>query len=128
MKVSKMIRLLEKMNPDAEVKMHMHDGDSVLFVVARKTDSDEQVWLECEHDLDMGSELDARYKHASEVQMSELEFFTDLLELGIDTAMVRKYMGDEYASHMEVFCKEHGLWSFVEGVAKIMNVNKETQD
>lgn len=32
-----------------------------------------------------------------------------MLETGIDIKMVRKYLGDDAADHMKVFCIEHGL-------------------
>lgn len=33
----------------------------------------------------------------------------EMLETGIDIKMVRKYLGDDVADHMKVFCIEHGL-------------------
>lgn len=42
-------------------------------------------------------------------RLDELDVYMDMLEIGIGVDMVRKYMGDELADHMEKFCKEHGL-------------------
>lgn len=33
----------------------------------------------------------------------------NMLESGINVDMVRKYMGDETADHMQDYCEDHGL-------------------
>ncbi len=108
MKIKTLIERLSKFNPEATVKLHRREGEEVLFTVAIEGD-DDNVWLETESDNDMGSEIDARFDGATEYWDSELDFYMDLLETGINVAMVRKYMGDELANHMEEFCIEHGL-------------------
>lgn len=108
MKVKTLIRKLQKFNPEADVKLNDYDGDVVLFANAR-ADDDTVVWLDGEHDMDLGEEISARFKDAAEKQMDELDFYMDLLEIGITVDLVRKYMDKEAASHMEQFCKEHGL-------------------
>lgn len=108
MKVSKLIEKLTEMNPEAEVRLNDYGGETVLFVNARLND-DRIVWLDGENDIDMRSEISARYEHADEVSMSEFDFYKDLLEIGITVNMVQKYMGDTYATRMENFCKEHEL-------------------
>ena len=50
-----------------------------------------------------------KYEKASEEQWDELDFYMDLLEIGITVDMVRKYMSDNHADIMEKFCEEHGL-------------------
>lgn len=108
MTVEKAMKLLSKMNPKAELKMHNRFGEPVLFVVALAND-DSTVWLECESDNDMKAEISARFESAAEEWSDEADFYMDLLEIGIDVNMVRKYMGKEVADHMESYCKEHGL-------------------
>lgn len=108
MKVKTLIKKLKKFNPEAEVKLNEYGGDTALFVNARMMDPN-IVWIDGENDIDMGEELSARYKYAAESQIDELDFYMDLLEIGITVDMVRKYMGDEVANHMEEFCAEHGL-------------------
>ena len=108
MKVKTLIERLSKMNLEAEVKLNEYGGDTVLFVNARANDNN-TVWLDGEHDIDMGSEISARYEYALEEQIDELDFYMDLLEIGITVDMVRKYMDDEHANHMKEFCEEHGL-------------------
>lgn len=108
MTVERLIEELQKYNPKAIVKMHHRDNEPVLFVLGIVGD-DERVWIESESDNDMGAEIGARFENAIKEQIDELDFYTDLLEIGIDVEMVRKYMDDETADHMEQFCKEHGL-------------------
>ena len=108
MKVKTLIAELQKMNPNADVKLNDYEGDVVLFVNARKNDNN-TVWLDGEHDIDMCEEISARYENAMEEQMDELDFFMDLLEIGITVDMVREYMDDEHADRMKDFCEEHGL-------------------
>ena len=108
MTVERLIKELQKFNPKAVVKMHHRDDEPVLFVMGIVGD-DERIWLESESDNDMGEEIGARFEVASEDWESELDFYMDLLETGIDVAMVRRHMDDETANHMEQFCKEHGL-------------------
>ena len=110
MKVKTLIEKLSKFNPEAEVRLNDYNGDTALFVNARSND-DTVVWLDGEHDIDMGEEISARYEHAKNTQMKELDFYTDLLEIGISANMVRKYMGDDCANTMEEFCENHGLIS-----------------
>ena len=57
----------------------------------------------------LAAEIKARYERAIEEQHDELDFYMELLENGITVDMVRKYMDDEHASAMNLFCKEHGL-------------------
>lgn len=108
MKVKTAISQLEKMNPEAELKLHERFGEPLLFVVGLANDNS-LVWLETESDNDMASEIEERFKIAAEEQIDELDFYMEMLETGIDVDMVRKYVGDERAKHMEQFCREHGL-------------------
>lgn len=108
MKVSKLVEILNKMNPNADVKLHTRYGESALFILALKND-DTTVWLETESDCDMGAELGERFKVASEEQLDELDFYSELVDTGITVDMVRKYMGNDTAKQMENFCFEHGL-------------------
>lgn len=108
MTVERLIKELQGFNPKAVVKMHHRDDEPVLFAVGIVGD-DDRIWLESESDNDMGEEIGARFESAAEDWESELDFYMDLLEIGIDVDMVRKYMDDETADHMKAFCEEHGL-------------------
>lgn len=108
MKVKKAIEILSNMNPEAEIRLNDRNGFPLLFILALQNDNN-TVWLECENDCDLGEELSVRFETAAEEQLDELDFYMDLLEIGINVATVRAYMGDEVAKHMELFCKEHGL-------------------
>ena len=62
-----------------------------------------------ENDEDISKEIQSRFDNAIENDEDELDFYTEMLEIGMDVEIVRKYMGDDIAKHMEKFCKEHGL-------------------
>ena len=96
MKVKTLIKKLEKMDPEAEVRLHDKTGESVLFVLCAKKYPD--VWLQTEGDVDMSDEIQARFDDAIENGTDELDVY-----------MVRKYLGDNAAEHMQNFCEEHGL-------------------
>lgn len=108
MTVEKLIKRLEKHNKDAKVKLHTKDGEEVLFVVSLIGD-EKNVYLECESDNDMSEEISARMQYAVENNLDELDFYMEMLEDGIDVEMVRRFVGDEAADHMQEFCEEHGL-------------------
>lgn len=108
MKAKILIKKLSQVNPDAEVLIGCKNGEPVLFLESL-VDNKEIVWLESESDIDLGTELEARFENAAETQMDELDFYMDLLEIGITIDMVRKYMGEDVAKHMKTFCEEHGL-------------------
>ena len=106
--VKKLIEELQFMPLQAEVKLHHFTGESALFVLKKK-DYDGTVWLESESDNDMLAEIGARFDDAIDTDRDETDFYTELMETGIDVAMVRKYMGDGPANRMQCFCEEHGL-------------------
>lgn len=108
MKVKKLIEQLNKYDPEAVVRMHERYGSPVLFALALQNDHT-TVWLECEEDTDMAEEIKVRFQQALESEQDELDFYTDLLETGIDVDMVCRYLDDDTADHMETFCKDHGL-------------------
>lgn len=108
MKVKTMLEKLNKMNPEAEVRIGDYCGFPVLFMVSRLND-DKVVWMETEVDIDLATELQARFDNAAEVQMDELDFYTELLEIGITVDTIRRNLGNDKAEHMKTFCEEHGL-------------------
>lgn len=108
MKVKNLMKRLEKMNPEATVKLNDKNGEELLFVLSLQND-DHTVWLESESDVDMANEIQTRFDDAIENGIDELDVYMEMLETGISAEMVRKYLGDEAANHMEQFCKEHAL-------------------
>lgn len=93
---------------DSVVKMDSVHGYEILFTNARKDDH-KIMWVDGEGDIDMGNEISTRFEDAIEEGLDEADMYSDMLEIGIGVDMVRKYMGDEDAAHMETFCKENGL-------------------
>ena len=57
----------------------------------------------------MVTEIQSRFNDAVEHGVDETEVYENMLESGINVDMVRKYMGDETADHMQNYCEEHGL-------------------
>lgn len=108
MLVKNLIKRLEKMNPEAQVRISYKDGEVLLFVMAQ-AGHDDIVWLESESDCDMISEIQARFDDAIENGTDELDVYTQMLEDGIDVDIVRRYLGDQAADHMQKFCESHGL-------------------
>lgn len=108
MKVKDLIEKLKVMDSNAVVRLHHKDGEPVLFALQCR-DFNDVVWLETESDNDMSEEIWSRLDVTAENAEDELDVYTSMLETGIDVTMVRRYIGDEAADHMQVFCKEHGL-------------------
>lgn len=106
--VKNLIKCLQKMNPDAVVRLNGIEGDPVLFVLALQGDNS-NVWLEGETGNDMVNEIQTRFDDAIENGTDELDVYAKMLEQGIDVDMVRKYLGEEQADHMKTFCEDHGL-------------------
>lgn len=104
MRVDTLIKKLQKMNPDAIVRLHHKDGDEVLFVMAQQND-DSVVWLETEDDNDMGEEIQARFDAIDRGEIDEQAMYAEMLSLGITADMVRKYTDDDNADRMERACR-----------------------
>lgn len=82
MTVEKLINQLKKYNPKAEVRLNNHQGTIAFFAVAF-TNSDNLVWIEGKDDIDLGEEISARFENVIETQMDELDFFMELIDIGI---------------------------------------------
>lgn len=107
MTVERLINQLKNYNPKAEVRLNDHKGEIALFTVTL-ADNDNLVWIEGKDDIDLGAEISARFKRASEIQMDELEFFMDLLDMGITLKDIELYYPEVY-EYSKMFMEEHGL-------------------
>lgn len=107
MTVERLIKQLENYNPKAEVKLNDYKGEVALFALALAND-DNTVWIEGKDDIDLGEEISARFANASEIQIDELDFFFDLLDMGITLEDIRLYCPDKY-EYSKSFMEEHGL-------------------
>ena len=56
----------------------------------------------------LGEEISARFEKANEIQMDELDFFMDLLDMGITLKDIKLYCPDRYKYSKE-FMEGHGL-------------------
>lgn len=109
MKVKKMAETLSKMaqeNPESDVKLHGLHGESALFICKKK--GDETIWIESEFDVDMRAELDERFKCINECD-NAIDYYADMLDLGITPTMVGKYIGKEYEMRMLIDCASYNL-------------------
>ena len=73
MKVKTLIEKLEKMDPEAEIRLHDKVGEPVLFVLSAKNIPD--VWLQSERDVDMAEEIQSRFDDAIENGTDELDVY-----------------------------------------------------
>lgn len=110
MKVKRMIEQLQKMNPEAEVKLHHFTGNNALFVlsIVNRPEAENIVFIEDKSDNDMREEIGAQFDHAAEVGMDELDFFMNLLEIGITLEDIKEFLPEQY-DYTKTFLEEHGL-------------------
>lgn len=112
MTVDYLLKKLQELKDDgagnAEIRLHDRNGETALFILQLVNDN-EHVWIETESDVDMAEEIQTRFNDAIELGLDECDVYAEMLETGIDVEMVRKYMGDDVADSMQIFCEEHGL-------------------
>ena len=108
MTVERLIKQLEKYNPKAEVRLNDSRGPTALFALSMK-DKEDFVWIEGKANIDLGDEIAARFEKAVEDQMDELDFFMDLIDMGITLEDIRVYCPDKY-DYSKSFMEEHGLF------------------
>lgn len=93
---------------DEDMVVYDENGNEILFTCSLVNDN-HMMWLETEQDADMVAEIQSRFNDAVEHSVDETEVYENMLESGINVDMVRKYMGDETADHMQDYCENHGL-------------------
>lgn len=111
MKVKKIAEVLSKMaqeNPNSDVKLHVLYGESALFICKKK--GDETIWIQSESDVNMKEEISERFKCINECD-NAIDYYTDMLDLGITPTMVGKYIGKEYEMKMLIDCASYNLLS-----------------
>lgn len=117
MKITRLIEQLQSLQkemPEADVRLNSPFGDTALFALAfEKTHNadgalDNIIWIEGKNDIEIGVELEARFKNASEKQMDELDFFTDLLDTGFTLEDIEEYLPEKY-EYSKQFMIKHGL-------------------
>ena len=96
------------MDPEAVVKLHLYAGNIALFVLRATNIPDNVVYIEDKEDVAMREELQAQFEHAAEVQMDELDFFTDLVESGVTLEDLKEFLPEKY-DYAKEFLEEHGL-------------------
>ena len=109
MKVKKIAEVLSKMaqeNPNSDVKLHGLYGESALFICKEK--GDETIWIQSESDVNMKEEISERFKCINECD-NVIDYYADMLDLGITPTMVGKYIGKEYEMRMLIDCASYNL-------------------
>lgn len=84
-------------------------GDKEILFASTPEENHGVIWLETEDDIDLESEIGALFKDANEDDTDELDFYMDLLDMGITPGKVAKHYDAEAAESMTRFCEEHGL-------------------
>lgn len=117
MKIERLIKELQELQkdmPGAEIRLNDHDGTEALFALAVKNAKDvaphlqNVVWIDGKDDIDLDNEIYARFENAAEEQMDEIDFFMDLIELGITLEEIKQVVPEKY-EYSYNFMKEHGL-------------------
>lgn len=109
MKVSKLIEELKKSDPNNEVILHSPMGETIVCVARYQSEAyKSKVGLYVKSDINVKSELYARFHEASKYFDSELDFFLDLLDSGFTLDDIKEHLPDKYL-YSHKFMKEHGL-------------------
>ena len=107
MTVERLIKELKKYNPKAVVRLHHIEGYDALFAVGFANNNNVVV-IEDKSDNDLGSEIEARFEHAKDIGMNELEFFKDFLEIGLTLDDSKEYYPEKY-EYSKDFMSKHNL-------------------
>ena len=105
--VKELVEELKLHNPDTDLKLHLLNGETALFIIYEN--DDKNVWIASEGDVDTTYLLESLFQDAVAEGMDELDVYMELLDTGFDVDMVRRNLGEEAAEHMKTFCEEHGL-------------------
>ena len=106
MKVGYAIDKLEKMDRNADLKLHHFLGDDVTFICSA-VGKEGVVWIEGKQDNDNRAELNARYYNKKVNNISDKEFYKDLLQIyTLDD--IKEYLPEEYENAVKS-CKELNL-------------------
>ncbi len=103
--VEQLIKQLQNMPHDLQV---MDSYGSPIYWIAKKpkgaVPNGEGVYLETVSDMDIKSELDAVFKHASENNLDEYDVF---LQLGENGLILKDFEGTKYYEKAKEYSKTH---------------------
>ena len=112
MDVGTLKKYLSKYDDSMEVRLHDKNGEPVLFTCSVK--NSDVVYLLTETDVDMADEIQTRLDSIKSGEYSDLEVYAQMLEQGITSDMVRKYIGEDEAHEVKLgFMRINGLRSLV---------------
>ena len=66
------------------------------------------VWIEGKDDVDLAEELEIRFAEALDAQVDELDFFMDIIDMGITLDDIKECIPEKY-EYSRDFMEEHGL-------------------
>lgn len=109
MDVAGLIERLSKFSPTAKVRLGSKDGEELLFVVSSKGSEEDVscVWFEGESDVDLSDVLNTLFLKSEIEGLDKKDLYKELLKAGVTVDMVRKYVDDEFADQMDMYCKHH---------------------
>lgn len=103
MTVQLLLNMLNSM--DDSSKVLLNNGDECLFLLQEMgLGQDKIVWLEGESD-NLANELQERLCIAAADQMDEMDFYRDLMEMGVTPSMVGKALGEDKETVMQYYCE-----------------------
>lgn len=109
MQVKYLIELLQKENPEAEVRLHGFDhndgGEDIIFVCSLGVDG--TVKIEGKFDVDLDYQIVSRYKTAREEKQSLDVLHKDLYNHSITVAEVEEAMGIDSACEYKKYLEEN---------------------
>ena len=109
MQVKYLIELLQKEDPNANVRLHGFDhndgGEDILFVCQRGVDGD--VKIEGKFDVDLNYQIVSRYKTARREKQSSDVLHKDLHNHSITVAEVEEAMGIDSACEYKKYLEEN---------------------
>ena len=85
------------------------DFESLVWYLMQYKDKEDFVWIEGKADIDLGEEIAARFEKAAVDQVDELDFFMDLIDMGITLEDIKEFCPDKY-DYSKSFMEEHGLF------------------
>ena len=122
--VSDLISALDAVENNERLYLCSGSIDEILYVVSQSCNK-HVVYIETEKENDMEEEISSMFQFFLNKDIDELDGYMELLDIGITVDMVRKYIGDDHANHMQEFCEEHGLMDFIVDRTKVFKVRLE---
>lgn len=116
MDVAGLVERLNKFSPTAKVRLGSKEGEELLFVMSSESSEGKDiscVWFEGESDVDLSDILNTSFLKSEIEGLDKSLLYKELLKAGVTVDMVRRYVGDEYADQMNLYCHQRMVESEV---------------